>query len=63
MKNFAAEFRNLASFYSKLAEDLTKFLDEDESKAGQALVKSTLQNRQMPGADPATEPADRRAFQ
>jgi hypothetical protein len=45
MKNFAAEFRNLSSFYSKLAEDLTQCLDEEESKVGQALVKATLQNR------------------
>jgi hypothetical protein len=45
MKNFAAEFRNLSSFYSKLAEDLTKSLEEDEPKVGRALVKSTLQNR------------------
>jgi hypothetical protein len=46
MKNFAAEFRNLSSFYSKLAEDLTKFLNQDEPKVDRALVKSTLQNRE-----------------
>jgi hypothetical protein len=46
MKNFAAEFRNLSSFYSKLAENLTIFLNEDELKVGRALVKSTLQNRE-----------------
>ncbi len=63
MKNFAAEFRTLSFFYSKLAEDLTKFLNEDEPKGGRGLVKSTLQNRDTPGADPANEPADRRACQ
>ena len=46
MKNFTAEFRNLSSFYSRLAEDLTKFLNEDEPKVGRALVQSTLQNRE-----------------
>jgi hypothetical protein len=52
MKNFAAEFRNLYSFYSKLAEDLTKFLNEEEPKVGRALVKSTLQNRAYLGQIP-----------
>lgn len=46
MKNFAAEFRSLASFYSKLAEEVTTILDADDSKDGQTLVKSTLQNRE-----------------
>jgi hypothetical protein len=46
MKNFAAEFRNLSAFYSKLAEDLTKILNEDEPKVGRALIKSTLQKRE-----------------
>jgi hypothetical protein len=45
MKNFAAEFCNIYSFYSKVAENLTKFLNEDGTKVGWALVKSTLQNR------------------
>jgi len=46
MKHFAAEFRSLSSFYSKLAEEVTTILNADDSKDGQAVVKSTLQNRE-----------------
>jgi|WetSurMetagenome_2_1015567.scaffolds.fasta_scaffold178093_3 hypothetical protein len=55
MKNFAEEFRNLSSFYTKLAEDLAKIPIADDSKDGSAFVKSTLQKRelleQIPGMD------------
>ena len=47
MKNFAAEFRALSSFYTKLAEDLNKILNTEDSKDSRALVKCTLQNREL----------------
>jgi hypothetical protein len=53
MKNFAEEFRNLSSFYTKLAEDLAKIPISDDSNDGSAFVTSTLQKRalleQIPG--------------
>jgi hypothetical protein len=47
MKNFAAEFRTLSSFYTKLAEDLNKILKTEDSKDSREIVRSTLQNREF----------------
>ncbi len=46
MKHFAEEFRNLSSFYAKLAEDLNQFLSEDNSREIRTAVEFTLLHRQ-----------------
>jgi hypothetical protein len=45
MKNFVAEFQDVFTLYLKLAEELTKIMNVDDSKDPQALVRAILENR------------------
>jgi hypothetical protein len=47
MKNFAAEFRALSAFYTKLAEDINKTLITEDSQNSNAIVKAALQHREL----------------
>jgi hypothetical protein len=46
MNDFAAAFRDISSFYQKLAGNLTKILNSDDSIDSRTLVNSLLQNRE-----------------